>query len=275
MKGQAVFVKGKNTLVRKFIRRTTEHPEWQALLPLLRGNVGLVFAKGDLTEVKKTLLNLRVEAPAKVGIIAPQDVFIQKGPTKLEPTKTSFLQALNIASKINRGTIEILQDVHLIKMGNKVGSSESTLLTMLEKKPFSYGLICTNVYEDGKIYQAKFLDIAPQEVLQRFYAGISTVAAISLATGVPTLASVPHSILNSFKNLIAIALETKYDFEQAKKIKDMVENPDAYKSNAPTQVVVEKPKVEQTKVEDDNPPEEDKKKDESSGGDMGFSFFDE
>jgi large subunit ribosomal protein LP0 len=276
MKGSAVFVKGKNTLVRKFIRRTAEHPEWQALLPHLRGNVGLVFAKGDLTEVKKKLLGLRVEAPAKVGIIAPQDVFIQKGPTKLEPTKTSFLQALNIASKINRGTIEILQDVHLIKVGNKVGSSESTLLTMLEKKPFSYGLICNNVYEDGKVYQAKFLDVPPSEVLQRFYAGISTVAAISLATGVPTLASVPHSILNSFKNLVAISLETKYNFEQAKKIKDIVENPDAYKSTQQqTTTVVEQPKVEQTKVEDENPPEDDKKKDDSSGGDMGFSFFDE
>jgi len=219
---------------------------------------------------------LRVEAPAKVGILAPQDVFIQKGPTKLEPTKTSFLQALNIASKINRGTIEILQDVHLIKLGAKVGSSESTLLTMLEKKPFSYGLVCNNVYEDGKVYQAKFLDVPPSEVLQRFYAGISTVAAISLATGVPTLASVPHSILNSFKNLIAIALETKYEFDQAKKIKDMVENPDAYKSTQPTTTVVEQPKEKvDTKVEDENPPEDDKKKDDDSGGDMGFSFFDE
>jgi len=217
---------------------------------------------------------LRVEAPAKVGIIAPQDVFIQKGPTKLEPTKTSFLQALNIASKINRGTIEILQDVHLIKLGTKVGSSESTLLTMLDKKPFSYGLVCNNVYEDGKVYQAKFLDVPPSEVLQRFYAGISTVAAISLATGVPTLASVPHSILNSFKNLIAIALETKYEFEQAKKIKDIVENPDAYKPQ--TTVVVEQPKEKvETKVEDDNPPEDEKKKEDDSGGDMGFSFFDE
>jgi len=271
IKGEAVFVKGKNTLIRKAIRlRNGDHPEWGALVPLLKGNVGLVFAKGDLSKVKSTLVNLRVEAPAKVGIVAPQDVFIEKGQTKLEPTKTSFLQALNIASKINKGAIEILQDVHLIKIGTKVGSSESTLLSMLDRKPFSYGLTVSNVYEEGKIYNAKFLDISSEQVLQKFAAGISTIAAISLATGVPTVASVPHTLLNAFKNLVAISLETGFVFDQAQKIKEMVENPDAYTTNAP--------QTTETKT-DDKPkevekPVEDVKEDKAESDDMGFNFFD-
>jgi len=269
IKGQAIFVKGKNTLIRKAIRRDEEHKERQAIVPLLKGNVGLVFAKGDLSKIKDTLLNLRVSAPAKVGILAPQDVFIEKGQTKLEPTKTSFLQALNIASKINKGSIEILQDVHLIKAGAKVGSSESTLLSMLDKKPFSYGLTCTNVYEEGKVYLAKFLDIKSHEVLQRFAAGISTVAALSLATGVPTVASVPHSIMNAFKNMIAIALETGYVFEQAAKIKDMVENPDAFVQH----VVADAPKVDTGKKVEAVVEEEPKKEDKEESDDMGFNFF--
>jgi len=273
IKGDAVFVKGKNTLIRKAIRRNSDHPEWQALLPLLKGNVGLVFAKGDLSKVKTTLLNLRVEAPAKVGIIAPQDVFIEKGQTKLEPTKTSFLQALNIASKINKGTIEILQDVHLIKAGNKVGSSESTLLSMLDRKPFSYGLTVTNVYEEGKVYQSKFLDISSDQVLQRFCAGISTVAAISLATGVPTVASVPHSILNAFKNMVAISLETKYEFDQAKKIKEIVENPDAYVNTQPQTTNTPITNTPTTKEPEKEP--EPVKEDKPESDDMGFNFFDE
>jgi len=91
IKDMAVVVKGKNTLIRKAIRRNAEaHPNWLTLLPLIRGNVGLVFVSGDLSEVKRTLMNLRVSAPAKVGILAPQDVIIEKGGTGLEPTKTSF-----------------------------------------------------------------------------------------------------------------------------------------------------------------------------------------
>jgi len=57
-----------------------------------------------------------VSAPAKAGIIAPNDVLVPKGNTGMEPTQTSFLQALNIPSKINKGQVEILSDVNLIKV---------------------------------------------------------------------------------------------------------------------------------------------------------------
>jgi len=55
------------------------------------------------------------------------------------------VQALNIPTKINRGTVEIVSDVHLIKAGEKVGGSEATLLSKLGIKPFSYGLVLLKV----------------------------------------------------------------------------------------------------------------------------------
>ena len=51
------------------------------------------------------------------------------------------MQALNIPTKINKGTVEITTDVQLIKIGEKVGASEATLLAKLGIKPFSYGLV--------------------------------------------------------------------------------------------------------------------------------------
>jgi len=279
LRDKAIIVKGKNTLIRKAIRRRADtHPQWGALLPYIRGNVGLVFANGDLKEVKDQLLNLRVSAPAKVGILAPQDVWIEKGGTGLEPTKTSFLQALNIASKINRGQIEILQDVLLIKKETKVGTSESTLLQMLGKKPFSYGLVCNYIYEDGKVYSSKFIDIDPNTVMQRFAAGISTVAAISLSIGLPTLASVPHSILNAYKNLLSITLETDYMFEQAKKVKEMVENPEAFQATQPTTTTTGKTETKQPDSKKKNVPEpepekEDKEPSKEESDDMGIGLF--
>ena len=55
------------------------------------------------------------------------------------------MQALNIPTKINRGTVEIVSDVHLIKQSEKVGGSEATLLSKLGIKPFSYGLVLLKV----------------------------------------------------------------------------------------------------------------------------------
>ena len=62
------------------------------------------------------------------------------------PSALVSLQALNIPTKINKGTVEITTDVHLIHTGNKVGSSEATLLAKLGIKPFSYGLVVQQVW---------------------------------------------------------------------------------------------------------------------------------
>ncbi len=55
------------------------------------------------------------------------------------------MQALNIPTKINKGCVEIVNDVHLIKQSEKVGASEATLLAKLGIKPFSYGLVIQKV----------------------------------------------------------------------------------------------------------------------------------
>ena len=48
--------------------------------------------------------------------------------------------------------------------------------------------------------------------------GVTNVAACSLAIGYPTVASAPHSIVNGFKNLLAIAAETEISFKEAETV---------------------------------------------------------
>lgn len=134
------------------------------------------------------------------------------------PEKTSFFQALQIPTKIARGTIEILNEVHLIKIGEKVGASESALLNMLNIQPFSYGLIVQQVYDNGTIYSPEILDITTQELLSRFQQGVNNIAAVSLEVGYPTAASIAHSIANTFKRLLAIAADTEVTFKEAEKV---------------------------------------------------------
>ena len=58
-------------------------------------------------------------------------------------------QVLNIPTKINKGTVEIVAPVELVKAGEKVGSSEAALLSKLNIRPFSYGLIIEKVRGNG------------------------------------------------------------------------------------------------------------------------------
>jgi len=249
LRGKAVILMGKNTMIRRAIRMNiARNDNWNAILPMIFGNVGLVFTKNDLSDIRDAVQSLRVPAAAKAGIFAPKDVFVPKGMTTLEPTKTSFLQALNIASKINKGQIEILNDIHLIKKGDRVGSSEAALLQMLDVKPFEYGLLAVNVYDNGSVYDPAVLDLKDADIVCKFAAGVAKVASVSLAVNFPTLPAFPHVVLRGFKNLAAIAVQTDYDFKQVKKLKDYIKNPTAFAVAAPVAAPAKaeaKPKVEE------------------------------
>uniref|UniRef100_A0A4W4DX26 Large ribosomal subunit protein uL10 n=1 Tax=Electrophorus electricus TaxID=8005 RepID=A0A4W4DX26_ELEEL len=188
LRGKAVVLMGKNTMMRKAIRGHLENnPALEKLLPHIRGNVGFVFTKEDLTEIRDLLLANKVPAAARAGAIAPCEVTVPAQNTGLGPEKTSFFQALGITTKISRGTIEILSDVQLIKPGDKVGASEATLLNMLNISPFSYGLLIQQVYDNGSVYSPEVLDITEDALHKRFLEGVRNIASVCLQIGYPTL----------------------------------------------------------------------------------------
>jgi large subunit ribosomal protein LP0 len=266
----AILLMGKNTMVRKAIRgHMVNNTQLEQLLPLVYGNIGFVFAKGDLAEVKKVLASNRVEAPARAGAIAPCKVTVPAMNTGLEPTQTSFFQALNIPTKIARGQIEIVQDVALLEEGQKVGASEANLLAKLGIKPFTYGLALSQVYDNGSVYSHKVLDKTDEDLLNEFHRGVRNIAAVGLAIGYPTVASLPHSIARGYKNVLAVSLATEYTFPKAQKLKDYLANPNAFAAAAPAAKGGAPAKKEAA------PAKEEKKEEKAeSDEDMGFGLFD-
>jgi large subunit ribosomal protein LP0 len=219
LRGKGVVLMGKNTMVRRALRGIlAEFPQFEKFLPYVRGNIGFVFTSGDLKDVREIILANKVAAPARAGAVAPNDVYVPAGNTGMEPGKTSFFQALGIPTKIARGTIEIVNDVQVVSAGSKVGSSEATLLNMLNISPFTYGMSVVQVYDNGAIFPSEILDIEESTLIAQFMSGVKTIAAISLATGIPTLASIMHSLVNSYKNILAVSVATDYEFEGSQKV---------------------------------------------------------
>jgi large subunit ribosomal protein LP0 len=210
----------------------SDNPEYERLLPFVKGNVGFVFTNGDLKQIRDKILANKVAAPARAGAIAPLDVYVPAGNTGMEPGKTSFFQALGVPTKIARGTIEITNDLKLVEAGNKVGASEATLLNMLSISPFTYGMGISQVYDQGNTFPPDVLDIEESQLLKSFSSAITTIACISLAANFPTLPSVMHSIVNSYKKVLSVAVATEYEWDEIKDLKDRIANPDAYASSA-------------------------------------------
>jgi len=273
-RGKAELVFGKNTMIRRCIKNMCadgEHPEWESIIPYMVGNIGFVFTCGELSDLEAVIKEYVKPAAAKAGVIAPCSVTIPKGPTGLDPAQTSFFQALNIATKINKGSIEIINDCKVIVEGNKVGSSEAALLTKLGIKPFEYGLNIRYVYEGG-IFPPDVLKITDESLMVIWGQAVSNVAALSLATSYPTEASLPHLIVTGAKNVVAVALEADYiEFDVVKKIKEMLDNPDAFMSAAPAAAAGGAAAASAAPAAAAKAPEPEPEEEEE---DMGFDLFD-
>jgi len=268
LRGKGIVLMGKNTMVRRALRSIiADNPQLERLLPHVRGNIGFVFTSGDLGEIRDVITANKVAAPARAGALAPRDVQVPAGNTGMEPGKTSFFQALGIPTKIARGTIEIVSDVQVVTAGTRVGPSEATLLNMLNISPFTYGMTVVQIYDQGNVFPPNVLDVSTDELVNRFLTGVKTVAAISLALNYPTLVSVTHSLVNAYKNLIAISLVTDYTFEGAEKVKEYLANPEAFAAAAPAAAA---------SAADAAPAkaEEKEEENEDSDEDMGLGLFD-
>lgn len=269
LRGKGVVLMGKNTMVRRALRTIlSENPQFERLLPHVRGNIGFVFTDNDLKEVREIIVANKIAAPARAGAYAPKDVFVPAGNTGMEPGKTSFFQALGIPTKIARGTIEISAEVQVVTAGSRVGPSEATLLNMLNISPFTYGMTVVQIFDSGNAFAPEVLDIDEKVLIDRFLSGIQTIAAISLALNYPTVVSVTHSLVNSYKNLIALCLTTDYMFEGAQKAKEYLENPEAFAAVAAPAAADAAPAAAEAEAE------EKAEEKEESDDDMGFGLFD-
>lgn len=273
LRGDSVVLMGKNTMMKRSVRIHAENTNNEAylnLLPLLVGNVGLIFTKGDLKEVSEVVGKFKVGAPARVGLVAPIDVIVPPGNTGLDPSQTSFFQVLNIPTKINKGTVEIITPVELIKKGDRVGSSEAALLSKLGIRPFSYGLVVLSVYDNGSVFSPEVLDLTEDELVGKFAAGVTMVTSLALATSYPTLAAVPHLFANAYKNVLSVSIATMYSFPEADKVKEYLADPSKFAVAATPVAAADAGAAPAAKVE-----EKKEELSEESEEELGLGLFDD
>lgn len=274
----AYMIMGKNTLMKASLQAANRKPEpedadyearkdsfkfnenIEKILGQLKGNTNLIFSNGDLGEVKAILDDEVRPSPAKSGMLAPDDVTIPKGPTGLDPKQTSFFQTLQIQTKIVKAQIEIVADKQVIVAGEKIDSTQAALLDKLKIYPFAYKMNVKKVLQDGSVFDAAVLELTTDSILAKFKKAVAVQAQFSLGAGYATSASVPHSLGNGFKNLVAVSAMTGYEFPQAKVILEAAKNAPA--SGGGGAVAVEAPK-------------EEEKKEETEDVDMGGLFGDD
>ena len=224
LRGNAELLMGKKTLQKKIIALRAEQEDSSkndktlatrlCEEEMLCGNLGLVFTNANLEDISSVLKKNRVQAPARVGAIAPCDVIVPAGNTGLEPTMTSFFQALNVPTKIAKGTVEIMSDKKVLSTGDRVDAGAAALLQKLKISPFYYAMEVDFVYDRGTIFTEEDLALNDEAIEGLMLSGIANLTALSIGAGVPTEASFPIMVTDAFKSLLAVAVETEYSFSE-------------------------------------------------------------
>lgn len=262
-------IMGKNTLMKAALKASIQKPqeddsdyedrkdEWfeNANIPMIMDqlvlNTNIIFTNGDLSQVKEVLDSESRPSAAKAGMIAPSEVTIPAGPTGLDPKQTSFFQTLQIQTKIVKAQIEIVTEKQVIWVGDKIGATEAALLDKLKIYPFEYKMHVTKVLQNGSIFDAAVLEITPESILAKFKKAIGVQASLGLGLGVPNKASAPHTLLNGFKNLVAVSAASGYEFPQAKAMLEAAKNAPAAGAGAVATTTAAAAPKEEEKVEEE------------------------
>jgi hypothetical protein len=167
----------------------------------------LIFCRDDAPDILRIIQSIRSPDAAKARTEAPEDFAIPAGfTTQLTPTGPNVLGGLNIALKIVRGRLQVIDDFPFLKQGRVITRKEAELLRTLDIKPFTKGFEVVTVYDRGVVYDPAHLSYSEDQVYEQLCKGIQTIEALAAAAGLPTQASVLRSIAEASK-LLALAAE--------------------------------------------------------------------
>merc|ERR1719219_1084329 len=200
----------------------------------VNGNMGFIFATNcTLDDIREVLGKHTRQSAAKAGQVSNVAMSLPSGPTGMDPSQTSFFQALNIGTKIVKGQIELVSEFPILKVGDKVSPSAAVLLTKLSIKPFEYGMEVEQVFQDGSVFAAAVLDIKDDVLITKFLAGVANMAAFSREVGIPTEAGLPHAFGNAFRNVAALVADLDFSFKEVETVKAFLADPEAYAAANP------------------------------------------
>jgi len=166
----------------------------------------LLFTNLGAFELFKALKESRQMVTAKANQIAPDDIWVQAGPTPFTPGPViSELAALKIKSGVVSGKIEIKQDALVVKKGEKVVPLAASILAKLGITPIKIGVNLIAAVEKGELYLSKVLDIDEEKFMADLRKAAAEALALSMELGIINSDNAPQFIAKAQREAKAVS----------------------------------------------------------------------
>lgn len=207
LRGQAEIIVVKNQLAVLGLKRAGLKNA-DELLENLRGQNALIFSKQDPFKLFLLLEKNRVNLAARAGDVAPTNVVVPAGNTGQQagPVLSEFREA-GIKTKIEAGSIQVVEDSIVAKPGTVISPKLASLLSRLGIKPIRAGLAIALAYENGLIYGAEAVAIDLEKYRASLLEGFASAKGLAIYIGYVTKETAPEIIAKAYREALALAVE--------------------------------------------------------------------
>ncbi|NHJ87154.1 MAG: 50S ribosomal protein L10 [Asgard group archaeon] len=212
LRGEATFKVAKNTIIKLAIQELAKKDKnLSKLLDYINGSCALVLTNDNPFKIANFLEKNKIPTAAKEGQIAPKNITVKARDTGFAPGPViGELQSIGLNTRIEGGTIKIVDDAIVCKAGEKVSKTLANVLGRLGEEPFDAGLSIDVIYDGSSLIGHENLIIDYEEIMSNLTKAYQDAYALSIEIAYPTKQNISQLIGKARREALSLAVETNF-----------------------------------------------------------------
>lgn len=208
LRGQVVMRMSKKRLIKRALGESKKK-NLVNLADEIKGSSAIIFTNMNPVSLSQFLKDRATKGPAKAGDIAPEDIVVKAGNTRIAPGPiiSELNSVLKLPTMIKDGTIHIRQDTTTHHTGDSIDLKAALLLGRLGLEPMTITLDFYSAWENGEILPEAVLKLDAKKIIGDVQAAHSAAFNFALSLGILTKETVSPMMMKSIREATAIAFE--------------------------------------------------------------------
>ncbi len=187
----------------------------EKLIDNVSGSSIFLFTSINPFKLNLILENSTINATAKAGDIAQEDIIIPRGNTGLPPGPAiSELHEIGIRTRIETGSIWVMRETVVAKEGDVISASLASVLSKLGMKPIEVGLQLQNCYHDGFVFNGDQLRLDLEETKNELKTAVNQAFNFAVEAQYPIAETLPVILVNALTDARNLAFQASYPVKE-------------------------------------------------------------
>jgi len=212
MRQDATLKLSKNTLMLLALKEMAKKDKGISKLEkYINGSCAFILTNGNPFKIANFLEKKKIPTPAKEGQVATKEITITARDTGFAPGPViGELQSIGLKTRIDGGTVKIIEDAVVCQTGNKVSRTLANVLGRLGIEPFDAGLSVDAIYSGGALLVHDELIVDFDGIMNDLVKAHQNAFSLSLEAAIPTKDNLSELIGKARRSALSLAIETSF-----------------------------------------------------------------